>query len=128
MNRFGYWRDPLFLACCVLYALNRWGIKPHTDSAFLHGQFNDLLLIPCALPPVLWAQRRLGLRTHDRFPEPGEIVLHLIVWTVICEFIGPRLLPVTGDWKDAVAYALGGFLAWGWWRRQEVAAKVLHEL
>ena len=117
VNRFGYWRDPLFLAGCALYALNRWGLKPHTHSAFLHGQFNDLLLIPCALPLVLWMQRRLGLRKHDHFPDAGEIALHVIVWSVLCEGIGPHILPVTGDVKDVIAYALGAVLAWAWWRR-----------
>ncbi len=128
MKRFGYWRDPLFLGCCFLYALNRWGLKPHSHSKLLHGQFDDLLLIPCALPLALWAQRRLGLRTHDRFPQPDEIALHLAIWAVICELVGPLVLPVTGDWKDVLAYAIGAGLAWGWWRRQETALKVLHEL
>lgn len=128
MNRFGYWRDPLFLACSILYAINRWGLKPHLHSKLLHHQFNDLLLIPCALPLVLWAQRRLGLRPHDRFPGWNEIVLHVGVWSIVCEWIGPRLMPATGDWKDVVAYALGGWLAWQWWRRQESSREVLHEL
>ena len=118
MKRFGYWRDPLFLTTCVFYVLNRWLLKSHIHSAFLHGQFNDCLLIPCALPLVLWLQRRLGLRLHDNFPSSGEIVFHLVVWSVLCEMIGPHLMRVTGDVRDVVAYAIGGFLAWCWWRWQ----------
>lgn len=128
MNRFGYWRDPLFLACSILYALNRWGLKPHLHSRLLHDQFNDLLLIPCALPLVLWVQRQLGLRVHDCFPDWSEIVLHVGVWSIVCEWIAPRVMPTTGDWKDVFAYAIGGWLAWQWWRRQESRLRIQHEL
>lgn len=115
MKRFAYWRDPLFLAACVLYALNRWLVKPHVHSPFLHGQFNDCLLIPCALPLILWLQRQLGLRAQDDFPSAGEIGFHLVVWSVLFEFIGPHLMRVTGDVRDVVAYAIGSFIAWCWW-------------
>ena len=62
MSGFGYWRDRLFLVAVAAYGINRWGLKPRLPSPFLHGHFNDLLLIPAALPVVLWVQRRLGLR------------------------------------------------------------------
>src|SRR3954469_2013908 len=105
MQRFRYLADPLFLLCCVAYALNRWLVKPHVDSAFLHGYFNDLLLIPCALPPVLWLQRQLGLRQHDQRPQFVETLFHLGVWSVLFELIGPHLIKyATGDPMDAVAY------------------------
>jgi len=115
MKRFGYWRDPMFLLCCGLYALNRWMLKPQLHSGFLHGQFNDLLLIPCALPLVLWVQRVLGLRTHDLPPTVFEIISHLAVWSVLFEFIGPRVFPVTGDPLDVLVYFAGGVFAAMWW-------------
>src|SRR5580658_4433734 len=62
VKRFGYVFDPFFLACCALYAVNRWLIKPHTHIAFFHNWFNDALLIPCALPPLLLAHDLLRLR------------------------------------------------------------------
>ncbi len=49
MSRFGYLRDPLFLIAVAGYVLNRWLLKPLVPSPFLHGHFNDLLLIPAAL-------------------------------------------------------------------------------
>lgn len=125
MKRFGYWRDPLFLACCTLYVLNRWWVKPHVHSPFLHGQFNDCLLIPCALPLVLWLQRRLGLRQHDGFPTSREVLFHLAVWSVLFELIGPHIMHVTGDLWDAVAYLAGGLMALGCWRWQ--AHRLSHE-
>jgi len=115
-GRFRYGADPLCLIGCGLYAINRWLLKPHLASAFLHGQFNDLLFIPCALPLLLWVQRRLGLRTHDDFPRPGEIALHLIVWTLIIEWIGPRWLHHgTADGWDVAAYVLGAMAAGAVW-------------
>jgi hypothetical protein len=119
MKPFGYCGDPLFLIAGALYGLNRWWVLPEVHSTFLHGQFNDCLLIPCALPVLLWLQRRLGLREHDRFPSAREIVFHVAVWSVLFEGIGPFVLPVTRDIWDVGAYAIGGLLAWGWWRRQE---------
>ena len=113
---FRYAFDPLCLAACALYAANRWLVKPHVESPFLRGHFDDLLLIPCALPLVLWAQRRLGLRAHDEPPTPGEIAMHLAAWTVIAEWIGPRWLHrgVADAW-DAASYALGAALAFVVW-------------
>lgn len=118
MNRFGYWRDRLFLAAVIGYGLNRWLIKPLSASPFLRGQFDDLLLIPAALPLVLWVQRQLGLRHHDLPPTWSEMLLHLAVWSVICEFIGPLWLHHgTADAWDVLAYTVGGILACLWWHR-----------
>lgn len=117
MRRYPYLADPLWLGACLLYALNRGWWRHVSDVPFFAGQFNDLLLIPCALPVVLALQRRLGLRVHDRFPEPGETVFHLGVWSVIAEGVGPRVFPwAVGDFRDVVAYAAGALLAGLWWR------------
>ena len=116
MNRFGYLRDPMFLAAASAYALNRWLLKRLLPSPFLHGHFNDLLLIPAALPVVMWMQRLAGLREHDLAPSWAEMGLHLAVWSLICEFIGPLWLHHgTADWWDVVAYAVGGIAACFWW-------------
>lgn len=123
MKRFGYWRDPLFLSGCVLYAMNRWLLTPHAASPFLHGQFNDCLIVPCALPLMLWLHRWLGLRADDRFPTFGEVALHVAVWSVLCEVVGPQFMNVTGDVKDVLAYATGGLMAWIWWHRETPLAR-----
>ena len=118
MKRFRYLLDPLCVGGCVLYALNRWGIKPHTHLAFFRFWFNDGLLIPCALPPLLLVQRRLGLREHDDIPTGWEILGHLAVWAVLFEVVGPHWMQrATGDPLDVLAYAVGGLLSWLWWQR-----------
>ena len=95
-------------------------LKPRVHSAFLHDHFNDLLLIPCALPPLLLMQRWLRLREHDRMPTAGEIILYLVVWSILFEWIGPQIMPgrTVGDPWDVVAYAVGAILAGLWWHRQ----------
>lgn len=130
MNSFSYWRDGLFLAACSLYALNRWILKPRIHSAFLHDHFNDLLLIPCALPLLLLLQRWLNLRLHDQPPTPGEIALYLVVWSILFEVIGPHIMPrAVGDPWDVVAYVVGGIIAGLWWHRRRLFRRASsHEL
>jgi hypothetical protein len=92
-------------------------------NAFMRGHFDDLLLIPCALPLLLLAQRGLGLRTHDQPPSASEISFHLVVWSILFEVIGPHLIRrATGDPRDVVAYVSGGILAGLWWNRKRLRA------
>ncbi len=119
VRRFRYFFDELFLAASLGYAMNRWVLKPLVASAFLRGHFNDLLLIPAALPVILWVQRRTGLRSDDGMPSWSEIALHLAVWSLICEFIGPFWLHRgTADLWDVAAYVVGGLAAGIWWNHR----------
>ncbi len=117
--RFRYCLDPLFLVGCTAYALNLWFIKPRIDFEFIQYHFNDLWVIPCALPPVLWLHRLLALRPAQALPTPGEITFHLVLWSVFCEYIGPRyFMPQSGaDWRDVTAYTFGALVAALWWHR-----------
>ena len=122
-----FWNLP-FVTGCAAYAVNRWILKPRFPGGFLHAHFNDLWLIPAALPPMLWVHRRLGLRSHDEPPRWSEIGLHLLVWSLICEVIGPHWVPgTTGDWRDVLAYATGAIAAGLWWqhapRRQSAPSR-----
>jgi hypothetical protein len=117
VKRFGYFRDPLCVLACGLYLLNRLWLKQHVGGNFLHGHFNDLLLIPAALPLVLWVQRRLGVRPTDERPRWGEIGLHVAVWSFAAEWVMPHVTArATGDWRDVVAYAIGAVVAGCWWQ------------
>jgi hypothetical protein len=116
VRRFTYVGDPIFLICCALYATNRWLVKPHVHAVFFHSWFNDLLLIPCALPPLLLIHRWLKLRAHDEPPTAWEIAGHLIGWSVLFEWIGPHIMRTTGDPWDVVAYTVGAVAAFCCWR------------
>jgi hypothetical protein len=118
MGKFAYWRDPLFLGCTFFYALNRWLLKPHLTSPFLRNWFNDLLLIPCALPILLWLYRKLRLRQDDAYPTLAETCSVLVLWSVLFEWIGPHLIRhAVGDWRDVLMYWSGGLVAWLFWSR-----------
>jgi hypothetical protein len=113
---FRYWRDPLCLIACALYAVNRGWLRSHVGGAFFGGYFNDLLLLPAALPLALWVQRKLGARTHDQSPRWAEIALHLAVWSFTAEVLMPQLSRhATGDWRDLIAYGAGAIAAGCWW-------------
>ena len=116
MKRFGYAADPICLIACAFYFFNRWWLARHIGGPFLQGYFNDFLLIPAALPLVLWIQRRLGWRHHDQKPNWSEIALHVTVWSTTAEALAPRfLLHATGDWRDVIAYVGGAAVAgWSW--------------
>lgn len=116
MSRFRYLRDPLFLLAIGSYLLNCGWLRSRANGGFLHNQFNDLLLIPAALPVVLWVQRLTGLRRHDAPPSWLEMAFHVGVWSVVCEFAGPWWLHAgTADPWDVGAYLAGGLVACVWW-------------
>ena len=117
---FHYLRDRLFLTSVALYALNRWVVKPRLSPAetFLRGHFNDLLVIPCALPPLLLFHRLLRLRKTDAPPQGGEIALHLLIWSLFFEVLAPLFVPsARADAWDVVAYCAGGLASWAIWNR-----------
>jgi hypothetical protein len=103
--------------------LNRWLLKPHLHFTFLHSWFNDLLLVPCAIPLILCIWRALSLRDHDRPPSKGEITWILAVWTLLFEVAGPLFIPrSTSDPWDVLMYAVGALLAFTFWHARNYQA------
>lgn len=98
--------------------MNRWAIKPLLPHVFFASWFNDLLLVPCAVPVCLWIEKKAGLRKHDKPPQAGEIIFLLVLWSALFEVVAPRFIArATGDWLDVAAYAAGGAISWFWWSR-----------
>jgi hypothetical protein len=115
LKRLPFWRNPIWISAVFLYALNRWALKPALPWEFLHSHFNDCLLIPAALPPVLFLQECLGLRLFRGSPRLFEVISHLVVWSLLFEAIGPFVMPVTGDVRDVACYSAGAVAAaWFW--------------
>lgn len=135
MKPFGYLHDRLFGVSLAAYAVNRLLVLPHFHRfihahcgwlwPFLHSHFDDLLMMPAALPVVLWLQRLGGLRKHDRPPGWSEMFLHCAVWSVMCKIIGPLWLHIgVADPWDILFFAAGGIGACLWWNRP--ALKIIH--
>ena len=118
MRVFRYGGDLLCIGACAAYAVNTWLLPETWRGPFLREHFNDALLIPAALPLVLWLQRRLGLRDNDRPPTWPEIALAVGLWSIAAEVVAPLIFRnAVADWRDAVAYAAGAAIAGVWWRR-----------
>ncbi len=130
MMPFGYLRDPLFVACFVLYWLNRLVIKrvPHPD--FFHNHFNDLICIPFLVPILLYAAKTLRLRRYDGPPRAHEVILPLVIWSVLFEIVFPQHAYwsqwVTGDPNDVLYYAIGAFGASWYWQYRYDKQSELH--
>ena len=125
MKPFRFHRDGLFITGCVAYLLNRLLFKHVLGSAFLHNHFNDLWLIPCALPLVLWIHHQLGWR-GVRPPTLAEVLGHLTIWSLLFEWWGPLwMLHATSDPMDVLSYWTGGLLAWAWWNRARLLRRPL---
>lgn len=118
MNRFRYARDPVCVAACACYAVNRWLVPLALKGVFLRSYFADTLLIPAALPLLLWVQHKLGLRPANARPAWGEIFLHAAVWSVAAELVAPHLFSrAHGDPWDIAAYAGGALLSGLIWQQ-----------
>jgi hypothetical protein len=120
--RFLYLRDPLFLFCVVLYAVNRLVLKNIWQTGFHHEHLNDLICIPFWVPIMLFAQQRLGVRGGDYSPRQGEIVIPLILWSWLFEIAIPKTTWLgdlcVADHLDVLYYAFGALIAalfWKWW-------------
>ncbi len=118
-----YLADPLAWVGFTTYLLNRVVLKRVVyQNSFTHGHLNDVLLIPCALPPLLFAYRRLGLRKHDRPPTWTEIAFHFVAWSPFFEWVGPACMHrgIADKW-DVASYAAGALIAGAFWNSRASA-------
>lgn len=116
---FAYLADKTFLSACFLYAANRFWAKPLLGETvpFLRCHFDDCLLVPAALPPLLYVFRKLGLRRNDSQPSLREVAEWTLLWAVTFEWAFPRFLGKgIGDWRDVLAYTAGALVSWQLWQ------------
>lgn len=123
MNRpFAYLRDPLFLVCLMAYFGHRWLAACGYSTPWLRAYLNDVLCIPFWVPMILWGQRVLRRRSHDRLPTAIDLVVPLVVWSLAFEVILPNwqgwaniAFPDPGDIVSYAAGGLGAAIFWRWW-------------
>lgn len=117
---FRFWRDPVCVGAWVLYLLNRFVLVSHFGQQipFLFEHGDDLLFLPAALPPFLWARERLRLRGPQGAPTWREIIVITALCSIVFEWLGPKFLGHSvGDWNDVAAYWVGALWAgtiWNW--------------
>ncbi|MBT5927893.1 MAG: hypothetical protein HOH33_14870 [Verrucomicrobia bacterium] len=88
----------------------------NAESGWMDYYWNDVWMLPCAIPLVLSVYNALGLRQSMEIPSGFEILWHGILWGLIAEFVGPLLfVHAVGDPWDLAAYAVGGFLLYFRW-------------
>jgi hypothetical protein len=119
-RRYGYLRDPLFVACLIAYLVNRFWIREVVVGGFWHSYFNDLICVPFSVPIMVTCTRWTGLRKHDDPPRPAEILVPLVVVSAVFEVLLPIVPDVSrfshADPWDVVCYAAGATVASVYWR------------
>lgn len=123
--RYRYLRDPLFIACVILYFLNKHLLKQVWHDGFVHSHLNDLICIPFWVPIMLWTQARLGLRPVPSIPSGLEVLVPAVLWSIVFELWLPNTATFakvcTADPVDALCYvagAAGAMVFWNWWYRE----------
>lgn len=127
MKPFRYLRDPLFLACLVVYFVNRWLFKHYLPNTFSQSYLNDVICIPFWLPIMLFTMRKIGLRRNDRPPAAHEILIPLLIWSYVFECVAPYTKTFRGlafgDPVDILCYTTGALTAavfwWFWYRHPQ---------
>ncbi len=118
--KFRYLKDPLFVACLMLYFANRLVIKRFVSGGFFHDHLNDLICIPFWIPIMLFCLRKLRLRNNDRPPRADEVIIPLLLWSAFFELYLPRVgyfqHLATSDYLDIVYYTIGALAASVFWR------------
>lgn len=118
---FRYLLNPTFVWCALVYIFNKFLVAPFVlrENWFFHSYLNDLLLVPVALPLLLFALRKLGIRKDDNPPNISEVCAALVVWSIFFEYVGPYYFKKgTSDVLDVTFYCVGGLVSWAIWNKQ----------
>lgn len=116
-KKYKFIRDYFFLISLIIYGLNYVSIKFGIyTNYFMQCYFNDIFLVPVALPVVLYIVKLLKYR-GSYYPTLSEILTCLIIWSVFFEYIGPKYLNKgIADVYDVIAYFIGAVVSFIVWR------------
>jgi hypothetical protein len=119
-----YYRDPVFVISIISYSINKLLLISHRsfESSFMKNYFNDIFVVPCLLPILIYCIARMKLRNKYSGPLLIEIFLFVSVISLTCEILGPFFLNKgVYDPNDIIAYLLGGMISWFIWRYSVVS-------
>ena len=91
-RQFRYLADPACIISLIIYAINRFFLKPHHIGGwFTHGYLNDVLCLPLFVPMILYAQHLMRLRRHYGFPRVWEIFQIWVAFILVFQVVIPRI-------------------------------------
>jgi hypothetical protein len=110
-------KEPVFVVSALAYWSNFILLRYFSvHNHFLKFYFDDVLLVPCALPVILFFVAAFGFRDLRRPPTLSEIITCLIIWSIAFEIVGPAIMAKgTADILDIVAYWFGAGVSWILW-------------
>ncbi len=118
MLNYCFWKDKLFLISSLIYFFNTYYLKHLIKVDFFQNYLNDILLIPCALPPLIYLYVKLKLRNQKSFPTTLEVFSFFIFSSFVFECLGPKYLNKgVADYFDILAYAIGGIISNYFWNK-----------
>ncbi|XOV71453.1 MAG: hypothetical protein ACFHW5_22565 [Verrucomicrobiota bacterium] len=110
------WFDSFWLLSLACYAIHRIWQWASPAPGWMSSYWNDIWMLPCAVPLVIRIYETLNLREPNMHPSLSEIVWHGLLWSFMAEGLAPVWFPSsTADPLDLAAYALGGFMLWLRW-------------
>ena len=122
--KFKYLLDPIFLGSLFLYIFSKFIMLDNSNIVynFWNYYLSDILLVPVALPILLFALRLIRIRKNDLAPNFLEILIPLIVWSITFEIVAPLFVSsATGDFFDILAYTGGGLISWYLWNYKSIS-------
>jgi hypothetical protein len=125
-KEYKYYGDPVFVVSIICYSINKLLLISHRsfESSFMNNYFNDIFVVPCLLPILIYCIARMKLRNKYSGPLIIEIFLFVSVISLMCEIFGPYFLGKgVYDPIDIFAYLLGGMISWFIWRYGKVSYK-----
>ncbi len=110
------WLEPFWIFSLACYAVHRWWQWASPSPGWMSNHWNDIWMLPCAVPLVTRMYAALNLRASTAPPSLSEIVWLGLLWSVMAECLAPLWFTrSTGDPLDVLAYGLGGFMLWLRW-------------
>ncbi|MFI5160177.1 MAG: hypothetical protein ACHQHN_02825 [Sphingobacteriales bacterium] len=102
--------NPWFLAGCLVWSTIMITRKfLHHPIPILNGYIDDVFAVPVIASIALCFQRVFIIRSNYYVLSAGKVAFIVVYLTLVFEVFLPMISKTyTGDWIDAVLYAIGG--------------------